>query len=506
MVCAGFSQKIFSPVASLTLLAIAATAYPTLSLAQSPEGQNTAPVRLDATRVTQLDGAYTLGAGDRIQIDIFNVPEYSGENGQQQVLADGSLNLPLVGRVSVQGMTLTEAGSALTSRYSRFLKRPIITVGLLQARPLDVAIAGEVIRPGSYTMSLGGTEGGTKFPTLTRALQTAGGITQAADLGQIQVRRGQRSGPDQVASVNLREFFRTGNLSQDLGLRDGDTIIVPTATAVSPEDASFLADTTVAADPSRPLNIAVVGEVERPGPYTVTVEARTGQAGEVGEAVGIGSAGLGGGGSAEVSAGASGGRTTVTRAIQTAGGIKPQANIRQIEVRRPTRSGAPQVINVDLFRLLQQGDITQDVTLAQGDTVFVPTANAALSATDRDLVSRASVSPATMQVNVVGEVKEPGLVQLQPNSPLNEAVLAAGGFDKQRARQSTVQLVRLNPDGTVSKRTLPVDFASGINSENNPILQNDDVVIVGRSALAVASDTVSTILAPVGAVFRIFGF
>ncbi|MCC3433487.1 MAG: polysaccharide biosynthesis/export family protein, partial [Microcoleus sp. PH2017_04_SCI_O_A] len=40
---------------------------------------------------------YTLGAGDRIQMDIFNVPEYSGPNGQHQVQADGSLSLPLIG-------------------------------------------------------------------------------------------------------------------------------------------------------------------------------------------------------------------------------------------------------------------------------------------------------------------------------------------------------------------------------------------------------------------------
>lgn len=507
MVSAGSPRKILSPVAGLTLLTLVATAYPAPNSAQpSPASQEIAPVRLEADRVQQLEGSYTLGSGDRIQVDIFNVPEYSGENGRHQVLADGSLNLQLIGKVSVQGMTLEQAASALTSRYSRYLKRPNVTVSLLEARPLNVAIAGEVIRPGSYTMTLtGGEGGGTQFPTLTRALQTAGGISQSADMGQIQIRRPQRSGSPQVTSVNLRDFFRNGDLRRDIALRDGDSIVVPTATAVTPEDASLLADTTIAADPSQPLNIAVVGEVERPGPYTVTVEARTGQAGEVGEAVGVGSAGLGGGRAASVSGGARGGRTTVTRAIQTAGGIKPLANIRQIEVRRATRSGTPQLIKVDLFKLLQEGDSTQDVILAQGDTVFVPTATTAFNPADRDLVSRASVSPVNMRVNVVGEVKEPGIVQIQPNSPLNEAVLAAGGFDTQRARKGTVELVRLNPDGTVSKRKIPVDFANGINEQTNPPLQNDDVVIVGRSGLTKVSDTLSNVLAPIGAVFRIFG-
>ncbi len=68
-----------------------------------------------------MNSAYSLGPGDAIAIEIFNVPEYSG---QQQVLADGSLNLPVVGRVNVNGLTLQEAGSVISAAYASELRYP----------------------------------------------------------------------------------------------------------------------------------------------------------------------------------------------------------------------------------------------------------------------------------------------------------------------------------------------------------------------------------------------
>jgi len=394
------SRKILQPAAGLTLLLLATTACPAPSSAQSLIAQTTTPARIN-------NYAYTLGSGDRIQIDIFNVPEYSGENGRHQVLVDGSLNLPLIGKVSVRGMTLTEAANTLTARYSRYLRRPIITVSLLEAAPLNVAVAGEVISPGSYTMT---QEEKAQFPTLTRALQRAGGITQAANIREVQIRRPQRSGSAQVISVDLREFLKTGDLSRDVALRDGDTVVVPTATAIDPSDYELVSDSNIASDQSQPLNILVVGEVHRPGPYTVTPVARTGEAGQVGETSGATTSGNNG----TTSPGAKGGRTTLTRALQTAGGIKPMANISQIQVRRPTRNGSPQVITVDLMKLLREGDMKQDITLAQGDTIFVPTRTEPLPPNQIASISSSTFSPTSIKVGLSGKPKTLGLSRFHP--------------------------------------------------------------------------------------------
>jgi polysaccharide export outer membrane protein len=193
---------------------------------------------------------------------------------------------------------------------------------------------------------------------------------------------------------------------------------------------------------------------------------------------------------------------TVTRAIQVAGGIKPLANVRQIEVRRVTSTGEQRIIAVDLWKLLREGDANQDLVLQEGDTIVVPTATAP-SPEDAAQVAAASFSPDTIEVNIVGEINRPGTVKIPPNTPLNQALFAAGGFTT-RAEDDSVELLRLNPNGTVSRRKIELDLAAGVNDENNPALYNNDTIVVGRSSLASISDTLDTVLNPVGKFLTIF--
>ena len=83
-------------------------------------------------------------------------------------------------------------------------------------------------------------------------------------------------------------------------------------------------------------------------------------------------------------------------------------------------------------------------------------------------------------------------------------MLAAGGFNNRRAKKSEVTLVRLNPDGTVSKREIEIDLAAGISDETNPALRNNDTIVVGRSTVASLSDTIGTVLSPLSGVFGLF--
>jgi polysaccharide export outer membrane protein len=551
---------------------------------------------------------YTLGSGDRVQLDIFNVPEYSGENGQFQVLADGSLNLPLVGKVTVEGLTLQQAGALISQSYDRFLQRPeLLTVSLLERRPLQIGIGGEVNRPGSYTMSVIGradSEEATQIPTITGAIQRAGGITQAANITQIELRRKTGS----VCTVNLSTLISQGSLQEDISLRDGDTIFIPTSTTVDPVATTQLATTSLAGQATQPINIIVVGEVTRPGAYTVTRVDEKGslltvtralqtagginlssdirqiqvirrpktsnepippiqvnlwqllqgdrtqdivlQEGDtivvptatnpnpaevaqiasanfaanfsqplniavVGEVNRPGTYTIAGSdvsssGNREILEGPeTGGQLvglpTVTRALKIAGGISPSANIRQIQVRRQTKAGTEQILVVDLWQLLQEGDLSQDTLLQQGDTIVVPTATN-IDLAEAPQVAAASFSPNTIQVNIVGEVVNPGSVTLAPNSSLNQAILASGGFNNRRADEDEVELIRLNPNGTVSREKIPIDFAQGLDEETNPTLRNNDVIVVGRSGFAKTTDTIGTVFSPVFSAFGVFRF
>ncbi|WP_240041619.1 polysaccharide biosynthesis/export family protein [Okeania hirsuta] len=295
--------------------------------------------------------AYTLGGGDRIQIDIFNIPEYSGKNGQHQVQIDGTLNLPLVGNVLVEGKTLDEAKELIQEKYSEYLQISIVNLNLLAARPLKIAIAGEVQHPGSYTISPivdGGedTQSGTQLPTVTKALQVAGGVTTSADVRQIKIRRTQLNAPEQVISINLWELLQDGNLRQDIPLRDGDTLFVPSITEVNPVESSQLVNANFAGTNTQPLNIAVVGEVARPGPYILETGIDQSQLSATEENSDSTEA------DNNISSSQNTNLHTVTKAIKMAGGITPSADIRQIMVRRLTRAGTEQVIKVDLWQLL----------------------------------------------------------------------------------------------------------------------------------------------------------
>lgn len=428
---------------------------------------------------SRVDDAYTLGSGDRVKIEVFKLPQYSGEN---QVLVDGTLNLPEVGSVSVQGMTLKEAGEVVSSAYARILKYPIVTVNLLTPRPIRIGVSGEINRAGSYTLP---TAEGSQLPTVTRAIQLAGGITQLANLREVQVRRLRRDGATQLIKVDLWSFLRTGDVSQDITLRSGDSIFIPSVSQTNLAESVQLSSASFSADRSQPLNIAIVGEVYRPGPYTVTASAQTGAAGETGQANGGGER-----------------PPTITRAIQVAGGIKPQANIREIVVRRQTRTGEEQIIPINLWKLLVEGDLNQDLILQDRDTVVIPTATA-MTPAEATQIAAASFSPDTIRVNVVGEVKTPGVVRVPPNTPLNQALLAAGGFNI-RAKTRSVELLRLNPDGTVTKRNVNINLQSGLDEQNNPALRNDDVVVVGRSGLTTFSDNLGQVLSPVNGFLSIF--
>ena len=214
---------------------------------------------------------YLLGAGDRLQISVFNAADYGGEFS---VLPGGVLNIPLIGEVSVAGLTLQQASAVLSTRLQEYVRRPRVTVSLLAARPLQVAIAGEVNRPGAYTLSAEGTTEGLNIsatPTLTQAISKAGGITQAADIRDIVVARKQAGATSAVAgdreiTVDLWQLLKAGQIDADLPLQHGDRILIPTATALSPEDSVELASASFS--PGE-ITVNVVGEVESPGSILV---------------------------------------------------------------------------------------------------------------------------------------------------------------------------------------------------------------------------------------------
>lgn len=472
-----------NPLMLAALLGLMATATPAIA-------QNAGSRPQSAPASVRVDEGYLLGSGDRVRIDIFGVPEYSGE---YQVMSDGSINLPLAGGVGVQGLTLRQASDTLSRRYSEYLTRPVITVTLLAARPIQVAVSGEVARPGTYTTTLGDTG----IPTLSRMVQMAGGIKQSADLKQVEIiRRRPGGGGTQNFRVDLSRLLNGGDISQDVQLRDGDTVVVPAANTLNATLANELSNSSLGASFDRPISVIVAGEVNRPGPQTVRGET-------IAQPDPTATAAAAPGAAPVTTVTQRLRAPTVTRALQQAGGITQRANIRDVEVRRTVSNGTEQVIKVNLMSLLREGDAKQDIILQEGDRVIVPMATASVTPEDAAIMGRGVISPELITVNVVGQVERPGAVQVAPYTTMNQAILAAGGFAR-GARRNEVEFIRLQPNGAVDRRNVQIDFSRGIDQAKNPPLQAGDTIVIRKTGFQSFTEGIGSVLGPALGIFGIF--
>ncbi|WP_259728602.1 SLBB domain-containing protein [Synechococcus sp. CS-1327] len=236
----------------------------------------------------------------------------------------------------------------------------------------------------------------------------------------------------------------------------------------------------------RPIQVSVVGEVQSPGLYSLTTT-------EVSQTTG--------GPATTIS-----GLPTVVTAIQKAGGLTLSANLDDVLLRRrlPGASGQLKEIDLDLLALLRQGDKRQNPFLFDGDTLIIGKA----PSLDRDVMelAAANLSPQQIKVNVIGEVVTPGSLDVKANTPLVQAILAAGGPKTFRAKHSNVELVRINRNGTATRELFQLDYNQGVSGPRNPPLRDGDTVIVNRSAYAVATDALGAVTTPLSGLVNSFAF
>ncbi len=254
-------------------------ATPTLATLPPP---NPAPSRLPsnptsattiAPSTSELSDIIPLKSGDRIRVTVVGFPDMSGE---QIILSDGTIQLPMVGAISIAGLTPGSASDAITTALTPYVRRPQISIVLLALSPLRVNVIGEVLQPGPRTLEP--TKNQTNsfgIPTispitLSDAVSIAGGITPNADLRNVTIRRtivrAARPGTPLVATraevkVDLWQVLQNGDLSGDPRLNYGDEIIIPTAQLTNPDQQALLKSTFA---PTR-IRVQVAGEVQKAG-------------------------------------------------------------------------------------------------------------------------------------------------------------------------------------------------------------------------------------------------
>jgi polysaccharide biosynthesis/export protein len=161
---------------------------------------------------------YRLGTSDGINISVPNFPEFSAA---ASIDGEGNANIPILGRISLVGLTLKEVenkiGYELKRKYLQ--ESPQVNVILTTARPADIAVLGEVSKPGFYGLTTG--------VPLVAALVSAGGSNGNADLRSVVVRRTLVDGTQLEKKVDLYTPLIAAQKPPLIRLQGGDTIVVP---------------------------------------------------------------------------------------------------------------------------------------------------------------------------------------------------------------------------------------------------------------------------------------
>lgn len=191
-----------------------------LTISQAPVTIPVVPFELQNTpqrpQVSPQFGPYRIGPGDALTVQVQRFPDLSFA---ANVSPEGKIVAPLLGTLSVRGLTLEEIQEKIRLGLNRYVIEPQVTVSLAAQRPVQVTITGAIVRPGFYALGFP--------PRLTSALLTAGGSTYQADLRQIRVRRFLLDGSFIEQKVDLFTPLAAGDPLPDLRLEDGDAVIVP---------------------------------------------------------------------------------------------------------------------------------------------------------------------------------------------------------------------------------------------------------------------------------------
>jgi polysaccharide export outer membrane protein len=440
------------------------------------------------------DSAYVVGPGDFFEINIWSP---TARNYVLSVTPEGTLLVPAVGEIPLSGLNLAQARSTLEARVTKAFPRSEVSATLSEARRVRVYVSGLVKQPGTYELFAhqrladAVSRAGEIVPergSLRHVSRTLAGVTEEFDLlafyafadgsqnpylvGGEQIRVAPREPREDqlqisgaVLSPGFVEFHAGDSVSDLLRFAfdfvpraDLDNIVVtrmantgaPQTFKVSAlrkdggwtltHDIALLRGDRIYVD-YQPLHgrlatVAVYGEVERPGHYTVVEDS-----------------------------------TKLSELVTAAGGLTPQASPLGARVLRPSfpttigRDSIPPVVSIDIRKLLS-GDLSADVPLRGGDSIFVP--------------------PRALGVQVLGYVQRPGILAFLPDSTVDHYIAGAGGYTQQ-ADKKGVRLVRM---GSV---LLEKPAAS------QPPLPGDQILVPGKGKGSTFG-TVRNILAVVGVV------
>ena len=190
---------------------------------------------------------YHLGPGDILFVNVLGKPELSSVIPPSSKIlgsridGEGFIRLPLMGTMSVAGLTLKEVEARLTEKFRPYLENPSVVAEISEYKSQPVYLLGQFKVPGTYYMD--------RPLTLLQGLALGSGFDQTAELRNARLIRDRK-----ILPVDIYGALMEGDANQNVWLKPGDTIYVPDNHA---------------------QNVFVFGAVKKGGPVPVPQEGLT---------------------------------------------------------------------------------------------------------------------------------------------------------------------------------------------------------------------------------------
>ena len=398
--------------------------------------------------------SYRLGAGDAVIIDVWGASQVTYEN---TVSPDGTVTLEDIGPLSLAGMTVAEANEYVKKQLARFYSGSNVTLTVGEVRSVQVQVMGEVMVPGTYTLSA--------LSTAFNALYAAGGINNIGTLRDIKVYRGGRI----LTTIDVYDYILNGNTKGNVRLEDNDVIVVgpydclvnirgkvkrpmfyemkesESVASILDYAGGFAGDAytnniRLVRKSGREYSVYTVGEFDMNGfllkdgdsLYVDSVIPRFSNVAEVRGAVFHP-------GQYQMD----GSIKTVRQLIKAADGLREDAFVKRAVMHRQKEDLTTEALSVDIEGIM--AGTTPDIPLRNNDILFIPSA-----------VEMKGEQTLTIE----GEVNFPGIYQYAENTTIEDLVLQAGGLTE-AASMARVDVFRRikNPDAVQDDEKLAETFS-----------------------------------------------
>ena len=158
---------------------------------------------------------YIMCPGDVLQVVVYGHEDLSsqGSNSPYVVRPDGKVSFPLIGDIDVIGKTVAQFREEITSRFSKYIIEPSISVNVMKLGTTRVYVLGEIKKPGLYELE--------KSHRVIDALAKAEGFTEKSAKKNIFL---VRAGSTEVEKLNVNDFLTKADQKANLVLNEGDCL------------------------------------------------------------------------------------------------------------------------------------------------------------------------------------------------------------------------------------------------------------------------------------------